>query len=263
MSVGFVEDRWIADRITFLGHSTVLIELGGARLLTDPVLRDRILHIRRDADPPPPEASRDIDAVLLSHMHADHFDPPSVREVGAPRLIAPAGARRILGRRGFRDVTELAPGQGSDVAGARVEAVPAVHDGRRVPVGRRFEGVGYVVSHGGGRVYFAGDTAPFPALADAVGAVDVALLPIAGWGPKLHVRHHLGPDTAAQLAAAIRPRIVIPIHWGTLLRIGLDSRRDEILERPLREFRANLARLAPDVELRPLRPGESTDIGEA
>jgi L-ascorbate metabolism protein UlaG (beta-lactamase superfamily) len=142
----------------------------------------------------------------------------------------------------------------------RVEAVPAAHDGRRIPVGKRFDGVGYVAAAAGRRVYFAGDTAPFPALADAVGAVDVALLPIAGWGPRLHVDHHLGPDTAAQLAAAIRPRIVIPIHWGTLLRIGLDPRREELLEQPLREFASSLARLAPDVELRGLQPGASTSL---
>jgi L-ascorbate metabolism protein UlaG (beta-lactamase superfamily) len=250
----------MTDRITFVGHSTVLIELGGARLLTDPILRDRILHIRREVDSPAPESSRGIDAVLLSHTHADHFDPASVRRAGAPRLLAPGGARRILGRRGFREITELTPGDGIEVAGVSVDAVPARHDGRRIPIGRGFDAIGYIASTGTRRVYFAGDTAPFPALADAVGAVDVALLPIAGWGPKLHVRHHLGPETSAQLAAAIGPRIVIPIHWGTLLRIGLSSRREEIFERPLREFEAHLARLAPGVELRALRPGESTEL---
>jgi L-ascorbate metabolism protein UlaG (beta-lactamase superfamily) len=250
----------MADRITFVGHSTVLIELGGARLLTDPVLRDRILHIRREADPPAPESWRDIDAVLLSHTHADHFDPASVRRAEPPRLLAPAGARRILARRGFREATEMSPGDATEISGVHVQAVPALHDGRRIPLGRRFAGIGYIASDGPRRVYFAGDTAPFPGLADAVGAVDVALLPISGWGPKLHVRHHLGPDTAAQLAAAIRPRIVIPIHWGTLLRVGLGSRRDDILQRPLREFETHLARLAPGVELRALRPGGSTAL---
>ena len=142
-------------------------------------------------------------------------------------------------------------------------AVAAMHDGRRIPMGRRFDAIGYVATRGDRRVYFAGDTAPFPALADAVGAVEVALLPIAGWGPKLHERHHLSPESSAQLAAAIRPRLVIPIHWGTLLRIGLGSRRDDILERPLREFRDHLARLAPDVELRALRPGQSAELDEA
>jgi L-ascorbate metabolism protein UlaG (beta-lactamase superfamily) len=253
----------MADRITFVGHSTVLIELGGVRLLTDPVLRDRILHIRRDADSPAPEVASDVDAVLLSHTHADHFDPASVRRVGASRLVVPAGARSTVARRGFRELIELGTGDSTVIGGVRVTAVAAMHDGRRIPMGRRFDAIGYVATRGDRRVYFAGDTAPFPALADAVGAVEVALLPIAGWGPKLHERHHLSPESSAQLAAAIRPRLVIPIHWGTLLRIGLGSRRDDILERPLREFRDHLARLAPDVELRALRPGQSAELDEA
>lgn len=250
-----------SDRITFVGHSTVLIELGGARLLTDPVLRDRILHIRRNADSPAPADFRDIDAVLLSHTHADHFDPPSVRRVGrATPFLIPTGARRTVARRRVKDLTEMSPGDSVEIAGAEVTAVPAVHDGRRLPMGKRFDGIGYVVASGARRVYFAGDTAPFPGLADAVGTVDVALLPIAGWGPRVHTRHHLDSDTAAQAAAAIRPRIVIPIHWGTLLRMGMGPHRDEILDRPLRDFAANLARLAPEVELRALQPGESTDL---
>jgi L-ascorbate metabolism protein UlaG (beta-lactamase superfamily) len=177
--------------------------------------------------------------------------------------VVPTGARRIVARRGISDLTEMSPGDSVEIAGAEVTAVPALHDGRRLPTGKRFDGVGYVIAAGGRRVYFAGDTAPFPALADAVGTVDVALLPIAGWGPRLHVRHHLDPETAAQAAAAIRPRIVIPIHWGTLLRMGLGSRRDEILDRPLRQFAANLAGIAPEVELRALRPGESTDLDDS
>jgi L-ascorbate metabolism protein UlaG (beta-lactamase superfamily) len=253
--------RSVADRITFVGHSTVLIEIGGARLLTDPILRDRVLHIRRDAESPAAESSRDIDAVLLSHTHADHLDPPSLRRIGRDTpILIPDGARRILARRRFRNLTEMSPGDTVEIAGVQVTAVPAVHDGRRLPVGSPFQGIGFIATAEDRRVYFAGDTAPFSALADAVGVVDVALLPIAGWGPRLHVRHHLGPDTAAQAAAAIRPRIVIPIHWGTLLRIGLGSRRDEIIDRPIREFAENLAKLAPEVELRSLRPGESTDL---
>jgi L-ascorbate metabolism protein UlaG (beta-lactamase superfamily) len=253
--------RSVTDRITFVGHSTVLIEIGGARFLTDPILRDRVLHIRRDADSPAPGSSRDINAILLSHTHADHLDPPSIRRVGRDTpILIPTGARRILARRRFPNLTEMSPGETVEVEGVQVTAVPAVHDGRRLPFGNHFDGIGFIATAGGRRVYFAGDTAPFPALADAVGSVDVALLPIAGWGPRLHIRHHLGPDTAAQAAAAIRPRIVIPIHWGTLLRIGLGSRRDEIIDRPMREFAAHLARLAPEVELRALRPGESTDL---
>lgn len=247
-------------RITFVGHSTVLIELGGARLLTDPVLRERVLHIRRHAPMPAPEVARDIDAVLISHTHADHFDPASVREVGPVRLLTPEGAGRFFQRRGFSERTELAPGESVEFEGVRVRAVTAHHDGRRWPIGRRVSAVGFLIESDDTSVYFAGDTAPFDEIGDVAPDVDVALLPIWGWGPSLHERFHLGPRTAAEAAAALRAEVVIPIHWGTMLQVGLANRKEQLIERPVREFAENMAALAADSELRVLRPGESTAI---
>ena len=249
------------DRITFVGHSTVLVEIDGVGLLTDPVLRERVLHIRRHAPLPKPGMLEDVDAVLISHTHADHFDPPSVREVGAPRLIVPAGTGRIMSRRRFRERTELAAGDAVEIDGVGVRAVKAVHDGRRWPIGWRTESIGYVIEGNRHNVYFAGDTAPFDELGMAAPDVDVALLPIAGWGAKLPDWAHLGPETAAEAAAALRAKLVVPIHWGTLLQTGLARRRDELFEGPVREFADHLARLAPETELRVLRPGESTELG--
>ncbi len=248
------------DRITFVGHSTVLIELGGVRLLTDPVLRDRVLHIRRHVPSPAPESWRDIDAVLISHTHGDHFDPPSLRQVAPRRLLTPAGSGRILARRGFDERTELAAGDSVEIDGVRVGAVLAHHDGRRWPIGRHVKSIGYRVDAGDTSVYFAGDTAPFSQIGDVAPDVDVALLPIWGWGPSLHERFHLGPRTAAEAAGALRAKIVIPIHWGTLLQIGLARRREDLFTRPVREFASHLAELAPETELRVLRPGESTAL---
>jgi L-ascorbate metabolism protein UlaG (beta-lactamase superfamily) len=251
-------------RITFVGHSTVLIELAGVRLLTDPVLRRHVLHIVRQVPAPAPETYADIDAVLLSHLHPDHFDPRSVRRAGSDvAVVAPAGGRATLARRGFKRVTELRAGQTLELGEVKIEAVRAVHDGRRIPLGRAIDAVGYVIEAGGQRVYFAGDTAPFAGIGEIARGLDVAMLPISGWGPRLHAGHHLGPDTAAEAAAALRPRIVVPIHWGTLLRIGLGRRRAELFAGPLDEFAANLARLAPGVELRALAPGESTTLSRA
>lgn len=250
----------MAGRITFVGHSTVLVELDGVRVLTDPVLRQRVLHIRRHVPIPAAESSRDIDAVLISHTHADHFDPPSVREVAPAQIVVPAGSGRIMSRRGFDERTGLAAGDAVDVRSVRVEAVPARHDGRRWPIGRRINSVGYLIAGAGHSIYFAGDTAPFDEIGEVAPGVEVALLPISGWGRSLHERFHLGPRTAAEAAAALGARIVIPIHWGTLLQIGLGKRRSDLFERPLREFEAHLASLAPDVELRALRPGESTTL---
>lgn len=254
-------DAGPADRITFVGHSTVLVELAGVRLLTDPVLRSRLLHITRAAAPPAPEVSRDIDAVLISHLHPDHLDFPSLRMVGRNvRVIAPAGSARTLRRRGVRIVTELAPGDATEVGAVEVRAVRAAHDGRRYPFGPTVEALCLDLQGAGQRVFFAGDTDLFPELAELAGGLDVALLPIAGWGPRIGGEGHLDARSAAEAAAMLKPRIAVPIHWGALLRIGLQRSQPELLSGPPREFEAQLAELAPGVEAGILAPGESLTL---
>jgi L-ascorbate metabolism protein UlaG (beta-lactamase superfamily) len=232
----------------------VLIELGGARILTDPVLRSRVAHIRRHGAPP--HAPRDLDAVLISHLHHDHLDLPSLRRLhGRPRVVAPRGAGGLLRRAGF-EVEELAQGQRTEIRGVRVDAVRAVHSPARWPVcGPRAAPLGFVIGERPS-VYFAGDTDLFPELA-RLAPVDVALLPVAGWGPSLGPGH-LDAARAAQAAALLQARIAIPIHWGTLL--PLLSRRGDWFSRPGADFAAQVAAVAPEVEVRVLRPAESTSV---
>jgi L-ascorbate metabolism protein UlaG (beta-lactamase superfamily) len=249
------------DRITYVGHATVLVELGGVRVLTDPMLRSRLLLvIRRHSPEPDASLSRDLDAVLISHLHLDHLDVPSLRRLDPnTRVLVPAGGARVLSRRGFREVLELEPGDVVRVGRVSVRAMPAEHEGRRYKVGRVVHALGYDLQGVGRRVYFAGDTDLFEGMHELAGVLDVALLPIAGWGPNLHAGH-LDPRRAAQAAAIMRPRIAVPIHWGTLLRVGLARTRPELLTDPAREFVAQMAELAPGVEPRVLAPGESLDL---
>jgi L-ascorbate metabolism protein UlaG (beta-lactamase superfamily) len=247
-----------AEHLTFVGHSTVLLEIGGARVITDPVLRDRVLHIRRHGGAVAPDVVERIDAVLISHLHPDHLDPPSIRKLGKDtRVIAPVGSARLLRRYGFKRVDEVAAGDWAEVGDARINAVQVEHDGRRYPVGARVPALGYEVQ-GTSTIFFAGDTAPFDM--SGLSGIDVALLPIAGWGPTLREAHHLDARLAAEAAAAIGPRVAVPIHWGTLLRMGLGDRAHEILVRPAEKFTARMAELAPDVEARVLQPGESMPL---
>jgi L-ascorbate metabolism protein UlaG (beta-lactamase superfamily) len=242
-------------RITFIGHATVLVELCGVRLLTDPVLRGRVAHLRRHG--PAPEVPEDVDAVLVSHLHHDHLDAASMRLIpGRPSVIAPRGAGALILGMGF-DAEELEPGESTEVEGLRVEAVRAIHSSRRWPVGGPAAApLGFLIGRSPS-VYFAGDTDVFPEM-EELAPVDVALLPVAGWGPKLGPGH-MDPAGAARAAALLEARVAIPIHWGTLHpRL---TRRGAWFSAPADAFAAQVAAVAPGVEVRVLRPGESTSVG--
>ncbi|HSP70819.1 MAG TPA: MBL fold metallo-hydrolase, partial [Gaiellaceae bacterium] len=202
-----------ALRVTYVGHATVLLELDGARILTDPVLRDRIVHLRARRRPSSADALEPLDLVLLSHAHRDHLDVRSLRRIGAAtRVIAPPAVVRALRRRGYgRPVEPVEAGDVRTCGSVAVRATPARH-------GRPGSAVGYVVT-GSMTVYFAGDTDLFPELKGLADPLDVALLPIWGWGPHVGAGH-LDPDGAVEAIRLLRPRIVVPIHWGTLHPIG-------------------------------------------
>lgn len=253
--------------LTYVGHATVLLEMGGVRLLTDPVLRDRAAHLRRLAPAPDPEWLRPPDAVLLSHLHLDHCDLPSLRLLGNDvRLIVPRGAGAMLSRRGFVEVEELAVGDTTAVGPLQVTATPALHNGFRPPFGPTTEALGFVIG-GNLRIYFAGDTDLFPEMADLGGDLDVALLPVWGWGRRLGPGH-LDPERAAKALRLLRPRLAIPIHWGSLraARLAPSARvapdEPDFMVEPPHLFARHAAELAPDVEVRILPPGSGLTLNK-
>jgi L-ascorbate metabolism protein UlaG (beta-lactamase superfamily) len=249
----------IKAQATFLGHSTVLIEMGGARVLTDPVLFDRVKILRRTVSPLPRELYDRIDAVVISHLHLDHLDIPSLVLLGTDTpLVVPRGAGRLMRRSGFRDVTELSVEQSTSVKGVTIKATPAAHSGFRPPFGPYADALGYVIDEGEARVYFAGDTDVFDDMADIAG-VDLALLPVWGWGPRLGPGH-MDPRRAAEALTVLRPRAAVPIHWGTLWPLGMGRVMPHRLERPPLEFERHAAELAPDVKVFVTPPGETVAI---
>jgi L-ascorbate metabolism protein UlaG (beta-lactamase superfamily) len=243
--------------IRWIGHSTALITVDGVRLLTDPLLRAFVAHLRRRV-PVHPDALMPVDAVLLSHAHHDHLDLRSLDRVGrSTPILVPRGLAPLLVKRGFTDVRELDVGETHAIGDVEIEATLAVHDGSRPPYPARARALGYAV-HGSRHVYFAGDTDLFDEMDGLVPDLDVALIPIWGWGPSLGRGDHLDPTRAAQALALLRPRIAIPIHWGTYapLHHGVAS-PPPFLRNPRTAFLRAAAEEAPDVDVRVLVPGEA------
>ncbi|WP_424215342.1 MBL fold metallo-hydrolase [Streptomyces sp. BI20] len=250
--------------ITWWGHATCAVVDSGVRVLTDPLFAARLAHLRRRRGAPPPPGAAVADLVLLSHLHADHLHPPSLARLApgtlvlAPRGTARAvpGLARVLRARGA-ELREVVAGEETEVRDLRVRAVPAHHDGRRLPVGpQRISPLGFVVT-GSARTWFAGDTAAFEDPAGVLGPVDVALVPVGGWGPRLGPGH-LDPHRAAALVAALGPELAVPIHWGTYWPIGLDAVRPHEFHGPGEEFRRLTAALAPRVAVRVVEQGRGT-----
>jgi L-ascorbate metabolism protein UlaG (beta-lactamase superfamily) len=240
--------------VRWLGHSTVLVEMDDVRILTDPVLRNRLGPIHRRV----PAYRTDlgtIDAVLISHLHHDHMDVPSLRKLDPDvRLVVPVGSGAMLSRLGFNRITELRAGAATSVGALRVAAVAAAHSGRRLPFGPSAPALGYVID-GSRSIYFAGDTDLFSGMARIRSGLDLALLPVGGWGPTLR-GGHLNPERAAEALALLKPATAIPIHWGTFWPVGLD-RPAPSLHAPAARFHALASVSAPDVAVSVLRPGES------
>lgn len=211
----------MTDVLTWLGHSTAVLDLGGTRLLADPLLRRHSGPLRRRG-PAPGRAVWDApDVVLLSHLHHDHAELGSLRMLpaGVPVVTAPQNAE-WLRRRGLAGVT---PGSGGwyDVGPEGTVSVSlcrAVHHARAMPH-RPNEVNGHLVRSPAARIWLAGDTELFDGLADlpdqAGGPIDLAVVPVSGWAPRLS-GGHMGPAQAAEACAMVDARRAVPVHWGTL-----------------------------------------------
>lgn len=220
-------------RLTWLGHSTVLIEIDGVRLLTDPVWGERASPVsfagpRRFHRPPLPLAELPpIDAVLLSHDHYDHLCASTVRALArgeAPgfsgRFLTTLGVGAHLEKLGVlpQHITEMDWSQGARVGDVDVVAVPAQHfSGRSVLDRNRTLWAGFVLLGKKHRVFFSGDTGPTAEHADigaSFGPFDVVMFEIGAYHPAWG-DIHLGPDAAYEAFQACNARALLPVHWST------------------------------------------------
>jgi L-ascorbate metabolism protein UlaG (beta-lactamase superfamily) len=230
------------------------MELDGTKLLTDPLLRRRVTHLRR-ASSVEMDALREVDAVLISHAHYDHLDLRSLMRLDpSVQIVVPVGLGRLVRRKGFGSVREVDEGDEATFGSVTVRATHAEHGGKREFGRARGPALGYVIE-GSCTIYFAGDTALFDGMDELAADLDVALLPIWGWGPGLGRGLHLDPRSAAEALRLLRPRIAIPIHWGTYrpLHHGASA---WFLREPAEAFVREAAALAPEVDVRVLQPGD-------
>ena len=241
--------------VTYTGHSTILIELDGVRLLTDPLLRPRVAHLGRLVDIPDITGWQ-LDAVLISHMHWDHLDLPSLRLLGFDtHMIVPRGAGEYLRKKGFRSIEEIGLYEMTRIGRVTILATPAEHSGDRPLFGPTVDSLGYLIQ-GSQEIYFAGDTDLFPEMEVLSDSIDVALLPVWGYGPTLGAGH-LDPYRAAQALPGIGAKMAVPIHWGTYCPIGMVWMQMAFLHYPPHSFQRYAQRIAPEVAVQILEPGQS------
>ena len=215
----------------FLGHSTVRVELAGRTVLTDPLLADTVGLLRRVVPLPDPATWAGVDLVLISHLHGDHLHLPSLRTPRPPhvRIVVPRGAGAWLRGRGFPRVDELSAGEALTDGDLRITGVRAEHSGHRLgpaahPRARRPSRSATCSRAAAARVYASGDTGLFDGMARAGQAArSTSRCCRSGAGVPTSGPGHLDPVTAAEAVALIRPRVAVPVHWGTLAVAGLTS----------------------------------------
>ena len=176
-------------------------------------------------------------------------------------MIVPRGGGPVVRSVGFAEVLEFDPGDAVRIGGVDIRAVPALHSGKRMPFGPTGPPLGYMI-RGDASIYFAGDTDLFPAMSEVAEDLDLAILPIGGWGPTLR-GGHLDPERAATALTMLRPRMAIAVHWGTLWPIGLGRVRRHRFEEPGARFIEAARLVAPDVSIPLLDPGDSIELPPA
>ncbi len=246
-------------RLTWLGHSSVVLDLDGVRVLADPLLRPHAGLLRRLAPRPDPASWSSPDAVLLSHLHHDHAELRSLRMLrGVPLMSAPANAA-WLRRRKLAPVVPLGDGWTPVARGVEVRQVPADHHHRPMPH-RPNDAHGHLVRGPSGTVWVAGDTALYPEMAAlpemAGGPIDLALVPVWGWGPRLS-EGHLTPEEAARAVALSGARFAVPVHWGTLHPPFVTRFARDWLDLPGERFAKAVREQAPGSTAFVLEPGQS------
>ncbi len=254
-------------RVTWLGHASFLLQLGGVNLLLDPIFSQRASPFRRLGPArlvPAPLSIGElppIDAVLISHDHYDHLDEPSVRALherfgSELQWIAPLGYHEWFRNRGVQAVAELDWWQNAQLGELTITATPAQHWTRRGPRALQRLWCSFMIEAPMFSAFFGADSGYCPAFRDIgehFGGCDVAMLPIGAYEPRWFMRTaHMNPEEAVQTFIDLRARTMVPMHWGTFRLTD-----EDMLEPPQRVRAAWQAAALPADALRVLKHGET------
>jgi L-ascorbate metabolism protein UlaG (beta-lactamase superfamily) len=255
--------------VTFIGHSSFLLQIDGRKVLIDPVFSKRLILLRRQRRPgvrvqelPP------IDLVLLTHAHMDHLDLSSLRRVvrvtrrltgRAPEVVVPRGVEDLVERLGFSVVHRLEWWEETRVQGLKVTMTPCKHWGARMFRDMHRGYGGYVVEGGGQSVYHSGDTAYFDGFREIGRRLkpEVALLPIGAYFPDTYRSVHTSPEEAVRGFVELGAEQMIPMHYGTF-RLGREP-----MDEPVKRLEAEAARLSIKGRVKVLNEGETMHLSPA
>jgi len=252
--------------VTFIGHSSFLLQVHGRKLLVDPVFSKRLILLRRQRRPgvlvqelPP------IDIVFLTHAHMDHLDMASLRRViratrrltgQTPEVVVPRGVEDLVERLGFSRIHGLAWWEQIELQGLKVTMTPCKHWGARMFRDTHRGYGGYVIEGGGQSVYHSGDTAYFDGFRE-IGAKlkpEVALLPIGAYFPDSYRSVHTSPEEAVRGFVELGAQQMVPMHYGTF-RLGREP-----MEEPLQRLEAEGKRLGIKEKIKILAEGETMHL---
>jgi len=249
--------------VTFIGHSSFLLQVAGMNILCDPVFASWLVLLRRQRRPG--VKIKDLpatDLVLLSHAHMDHLNRPSLRKIvqrtrrlkgRAPIVVVPWDVGDVVRDLGFERVIELRWWEATNVGPLRITLTPGKHWGTRwFNDGHRGYG-GYVVEGGAQRLYYSGDTAYFGGFRE-IGArlrPEIALLPIGAYTPDSYRAVHTSPEDALQALRDVGARWMVPMHYGTFW-LG-----EEPMDEPLPRLLASAAKMGLSERVRVVTEGET------
>lgn len=250
--VAFLKGNRGEPTLTWLGHATFLLQLGGINILTDPHLTARASPLTfagpkrymapaLDFDDLP-----HIDIVVVSHNHYDHLDRQTIKRLaqqsgGPPRYFVGLGLRQWAENEGIPNVTELDWGDHAAVGDLNLHFVPVQHWSQRTPWDRNRTLWGaWVIEQGGRKYFFGGDFGYSQDLADAAerfGSFDLAMIPVGAYEPRWFMKtNHVNPEEAVQAHIDLRARFSVGMHWGTF------RLTDELLDEPPQRLAQALAR---------------------